>query len=144
MPTLSLRWKTPLTLIGRGREYNKDGSFRPYINVLRSQLFPQPIFAAVITKAPWRWLRFPDEVLRRSEEAQLGYVKWRCQYHFRATNGQCYLFGRITGFEWVKTPNEIVVLDTRGRVVGKAEQATPSGHGSLRIGNKTLPDSILG
>ena len=48
------------------------------------------------------------------------------------------------GFEFVKAPDEIVVLDTRGRVVGTAQQATPSGHGRLTIGNKTLPDSILG
>jgi hypothetical protein len=54
-----------------------------------------------------------------------------------------YLFGRITGFEFVKAPSEIVVLDTRGRVIGKAGQETPSGHGSLTIGNKTIQGSIL-
>src|ERR1017187_2404715 len=143
MPTMSLRWKTPMTLIGRGREFDKNGGFIPYINVLRSQLFPQPIFAAALTGAPWRWLRLPDEVLRRGEEAQLGYVRWRCQCHYRATNGQCYFFGRITGFEWIKAPDEVVILDTRGRVVGKTEQVTPSGHGSLKIGNTTIRGSIL-
>lgn len=140
---MSSRWKTPLTLIGRPREYDQDGRFISYINVLRSQLFPRPIFAAVITKAPWRWLSFPDEVLHRSEEAQLGYVRWRCQHHFRATNGQCNLFGKITGFEWVKAPDQIVVLDVRGRVVGRAERETPAGHGSLRIGKNLTSDSIF-
>ena len=144
MQIMSLRNKTPLNLIGRGRKYDKDGNFLPYINVLHSKEIPQPIFAAVLTGAPWRWLRLPDEVLRRNDEAQLGYVKWRCQFHYRETRGLCYCFGRITGFEFVKAPNEIVALDTRGRVIGKTEKESPSGHGSLTIGNKTVPGSILG
>lgn len=141
--TMSIRWKTPLPLIGKSSRYDEDGHFVPYINVLHSERVPRPIFAAVFTGAPWRWLIFPCEVLRRSYEAQLGYVRWRCQHHFRATNGKCYLFGKIVAFEFVKAPDEIVVLDARGRVVGKTEQETPAGHGSLRIGNKTIPDSIL-
>jgi hypothetical protein len=140
---MSIRWKTPLPFIGKGRSYDQDGRFVPYINVLHSERVPRPIFAAVFTGAPWRWLSFPDEVLRRSDEAQRGYVRWRCQHHFRATNGQCYLFGRITAFEWVKAPNQIAQLDTRGRMIGKAEQETPSGHGSLRIGNRAIPVSIF-
>jgi hypothetical protein len=143
MQIMSLRSKTLLNLIGRGRKCDKDGRFIPYIRVLHSQTVPQPIFAAVLTGAPWRWLTIPDQVLSRSEEAQLGYVKWRCQFHFREVKGLCYLFGNITGFEFVKSPTEILLLDTRGRVTGKSEQETPSGHGSLRIGNKTIPGSIL-
>jgi hypothetical protein len=47
-------------------------------------------------------------------------------------------FGRITGFEWVKTRNEVVLLDIRGHVVStKAKSSTP-GKGSLTIGNKSL------
>lgn len=143
MTTMSSRWKTPLTFIGRGRRYDNDGRFVPYINVLHSDRVASPIFAAVFTGAPWRWLSFPDEVLHRSDEAQLGYVRWRCQHHFQETKGQCYLFGRITGFEWIKAPDKIIVLETRGWVVGTAEQESPSGHGSLRIGNKTIPVSIF-
>ncbi len=135
MQTMSLRTRTPLLFIGKPREYDKNGRFIRHISVLHSERVPRPIFAAVITGAPWRWLKFPDEVLRRSYEAQLGYVKWRCQFHFREVRGLCYLFGNIIGFEWVKAPDEIVVLDTRGRVVGNAKQETPSGHGSLTIGN---------
>ena len=143
MTTMSSRWKTPLPFIGKGRRCDKDGRFVPYINVLHSERVPRPIFAAIFTGAPWRWLSFPDEVLHRNDEAQLGYVRWRCQHHFRATNGQCYLFGRITGFEWVRAPDQIVVLDIRGRIVEKTEQETPAGHGSLKIGHKTIPDSIF-
>src|ERR1017187_5827938 len=113
MPIMSLRTKTPLNHIGRGRKCDKDGRFIPYIRVLHSQSVPQPIFAAVLTGAPWRWLRLPDEVLRRSEEAQLGYVKWRCQFHFREVKGLCFCFGNITGFEFVRAPNDIVVLNVR-------------------------------
>jgi hypothetical protein len=144
MQIMSLRTKTPLDLIGRGRKCDKDGRFIPYIHVLHSQTVPQPIFAAVLTGAPWRWLTIPERVSGRSQEAQLGYVKWRCQFHFREVKGLCYCFGRITGFEFAIAPDEIVVLDTRGGVVDKTAQVTPSGHGSLTIGNKTIPGSILG
>lgn len=143
MQIMSLRSRTPLSLIGKPRECDKNGRFIGYINVLHSQTVPQPIFAAVLTAAPWRWLTIPGGVLLRSEEAQLGYVKWRCQFHFREVKGLCFLFGNITGFEWAKAPDEIVVLDTRGRVIGMAGQETPSGRGSLIIGNKTIPAPIL-
>ena len=143
MPTLFPRWRASLPLMGKPLEFDSNGNFNRYINVLHSERVPRPIFAAVFTGAPWRWLSFPNEVLRRSDEAQLGYVRWRCQHHFRATNGQCYLFGKIVAFEWVRAPDQIVVLDVRGRVVGKTEQETPAGHGILRIGNKAIPDSIF-
>jgi hypothetical protein len=141
MQTMSLRSKTPLTLIGRPSENDKAGRFIPYINVLHSERIPQPIFAAALTGAPWRFLKIPYKVLNLTEDALLGYVKWRCQFHFSKTKGLCYLFGNITGFEWVKAPNQIIDLDTRGRVVGTKVQATPSGSGSLMIDNKTIPGS---
>jgi hypothetical protein len=78
MQIMSLRNKTPLDFIGRGCRYDKDGRFIPYISVLHSQTVPQPIFAAVLTAAPWRWLTIPDRVLSRSEEAQLGYGHDKC------------------------------------------------------------------
>ena len=143
MAIMSLRRRMPMPFIGRGRSHDEFGRFIPYIRVLHSLKVPQPIFAAILTGANWRWLHLPDEVLRRTEEAQLGYVRWRCQHHFREVKGLCYCFGRITGFEFVKAPDEIVVLDTRGRVIGKTEQESPSGHGSLRIRNKTIPGAIL-
>jgi hypothetical protein len=143
MPTSFPRWKTSIPLIGKPHEYNANGQFIRYINVLHSERVPSPIFAAIFSGAPWRWLQIPDEVLRRRNEAQFGYVRWRCRNHFDATEGRCYLFGRITGFEWVKAQNDIVVLDSHGRVVSKVEQETPFGRGSLTIGGKTIPGSIL-
>ena len=115
-----------------------ERKFRPYIRVLHSERVPQPIFAAVLTRAPWRWLQIPDEVLRRNLQAQLSYVRWRCRTHFRDTAGRCYLFGSITGFEWVKSESEIIVLDIHGRVSAVAERASSSGTGTLSIGNKVL------
>ena len=139
------RSRMPVPWIGLPNKTDGHGTrrFSPYIRVLHSQRVPQPIFAAVITGAPWRWLQIPDHVLTCTEDAQLSYVKWRCRMHYREMMGTCYLFGNITGFEWVRTPNEVVVLDTRGQVVGKREQETPAGHGSLRIGNRAVPDSIF-
>lgn len=133
--TISGTLRTASTSIGRSSE---AVPFRPYIRVLHSERVPQPIFAAVLTGAPWRWLTIHDDVLGRSEEAQLGYVRWRFRTHFRDTSGRCYLFGNITGFEWVKAPNEIVVLDVHGRVTDVKQQASSIGTGSLSIGNKVL------
>jgi hypothetical protein len=135
----------PVTWIGLPSKTDAQGTpqFCPYIRILHSQPVPQPIFAAIITGAPWRWLQIPDHVLTRPEEAQLGYVRWRCRTHFRELLGTCYLFGDIVGFDWVKTPTEVVVVDTRGNVVGLKEHVTPAGGGTLRIGNKTIPGSIF-
>jgi len=115
-----------------------ERKFRPYIRVLHSERVPQPIFSAVLTGAPWRWLQIPDEVQHRSLQAQLSYVRWRCRTHFNETSGRCYLFGSITGFEWVKSESEVVVLDIHGRVSALKERASSSGTGTLSIGNKVL------
>jgi hypothetical protein len=64
--------------------------------------------------------------------------------HFREMLGSCYLFGDIVGFEWVKSPTEVLVLDVRGNTVGVKEQVAPAGGGTLTIGNKRIPSSISG
>jgi len=99
---------------------------------------PQPIFAAVLTGAPWRFLEIPSSVLRRTEQAQRGYVSWRCRTHYRETQGRCFLFGRITGFEWHKDAKESAILDIRGRVVAAKQKPSVPGTGSLTIGNKAV------
>src|ERR1019366_5915884 len=107
------RSKMPETWIGLPNKTDENGNprFCPYIRVLHSQIIPQPIFAAIITGAPWRWLQIPPNVLTRTEDAQCGYVRWRCRMHYREMMGTCYLFGNITGFEWVKSPSEVLVFD---------------------------------
>ena len=101
-------------------------------------MVPSPIFAVALTGARWRYLSIPDSVLRRSPEAQLGYVSWRCRTHFREREGICLCFGRITGFEWVKTRNEVILLDIRGHVVSTKAEPSTHGEASLTIGNKSL------
>lgn len=65
-------------------------------------------------------------------------TSWRCRSHYRETQGRCFLFGTITGFEWVKSEKESVILDIRGRVVGSKQEPSVPGTGSLRIGNKSV------
>jgi hypothetical protein len=115
-----------------------EPKFRPRINVRHSQRVPQPIFAAVLTGAPWRFLEIPDAVLRRGEQAQQGYVAWRCRTHYRETQGRCFLFGSITGFEWVRSQRESIIFDIHGRVTAAKQKPSVPGTGSLTIGNKAV------
>jgi hypothetical protein len=121
-----------------GTGWIAEAKFRPHINVRHSQRVPQPIFAAVLSGAPWRFLHIPDSVLQRNEQAQRGYVAWRCRTHYRETQGRCFLFGTITGFEWVMSPRESIILDTHGRVVAARQKPAVPGTGSLTIGNKSV------
>lgn len=121
-----------------GKVLEEEAKFRPHIYVRHSQSVPQPVFAAVFTGAPWRFLKIPATVLLRRDQAQQGYVSWRCRSHYRETQGRCFLFGTITGFEWVKSEKESVILDIRGRVVGSKQEPSVPGTGSLRIGNKSV------
>jgi hypothetical protein len=112
--------------------------FRPHIYVRHSKSVPQPIFAAVLTGAPWRFLQIPDSVLQRSEQAQQGYVSWRCRTHYRETKGRCFLFGSITGFGWARSQMESVIFDIQGRVVTAKQKPSVPGAGRLTVGNKVV------
>lgn len=127
--------RTALTLNGRNFETRP---FRPHIRVLHSERIPQPIFAAVLTGSPWRWLSIPSEILKRSDDAQLGWVRWRCRTHYQQMGRRCYLFGRITGFEWVNAPNEVISLDVHGRPLGNHKNVSQSGAGYLLFRKKLL------
>jgi hypothetical protein len=83
-------------------------------------------------------LEIPDAVLQRGEQAQQGYVAWRCRTHYRETQGRCFLFGKITGFEWVTSQRESVIFDVRGRVVVAKQKPSVPGEGWMRIGNKAV------
>jgi len=50
-------------------------TFRPYIQVVGSLQRPASAIAA-ITGAPWRFIEIPEDVLKRDEEAQRGWVSW--------------------------------------------------------------------
>jgi hypothetical protein len=127
-----------------GMRTTHDDAFRPYISVQHSERVPRPIFVAALTGAPWRFLQIPSSVMTRSEPAQLAYVSWRCRTHYRDEHGICYLFGRITAYEWVKGRMETITLDIRGRVTGVKTKPAPVGRGSVKIANKYVEVSRSG
>ncbi len=133
--------RTAPTLSGKSSDTRQ---FRPHIRVLHSQRIPQPIFAAVLTGSPWRWLCIPSEVLKRTDDAQLGWVRWRCRTHFQETRGRCYLFGRITGFEWVKASNEVLSFEAHGRQLRNHQNVSQSGGGYLLFRNELLASCLVG
>ena len=116
----------------------------PHIYVLGSERVPSPIFAVALTGARWRYLPIPDSVLRRSSEAQLGYISWRCRTHYREKKGICLCFGRIIGYEWVRSRHEAVLLDIRGRVVDPNANPPSPGIATVTVGNKSLSVDVNG
>ena len=122
----------------RGTGEIREPEFRPYIRVLHSGRVPSPIFVAVLTGTPWRFLRIPTDILSRSASAQLGYVGWRCRTHYREAKGECFLLGRITGYEWIKSRSEVILLDVHGRRTRRAGKPSSLGIGRLNIGCKTV------
>jgi hypothetical protein len=112
--------------------------FHPYIYVEHSLRRPTSITGAAFTGAPWRFLKIPESVLRRNENAQSGWVSWRVRKHFRENNGECLLFGSITGYRWQRTRDRSVLLDTRGRIIGVKQESFAPPSGSITVGNKTV------
>jgi hypothetical protein len=118
--------------------FRAGNSIEPHIFVLGSERVPSPIFTVAMTGARWRYLPIADSVLRRSPEAQLGYVAWRCRTHYRDTKGLCLCFGRITRFQWVKSRGEAVLLDIHGRLVSVNAKPPTPGVATITVGNKSL------
>jgi hypothetical protein len=116
----------------------------PHIYVLGSERIPSPIFAVALTGARWRYIPIPDSVLRRSAEAQLGYVSWRCRTHYKERKGICLCFGKIAGFKWVKGNGEAVLLDIHGRVVDRNAKPPSPGIATVTVGKKSLSVDVKG
>jgi len=112
--------------------------FHSYIYVEHSLRRPTSITTAAFTGAPWRFIKMPKSVLGRNADGQSGWVSWRVRTHFRENHGECFLFGRITGYRWQRTPGESVLLDTRGRIIGAKHESFAPPSGSITVGNKTF------
>ena len=112
--------------------------FHPYIYVEHSLLRPTSITVAAFSGTPWRFIKIPKSVLYRDTDGQSGWVSWRVRRHFRENNGECFLFGRITGYRWQRTRGESVLLDTRGRIIGSKHESCAPPSGSITVGNKAV------
>jgi hypothetical protein len=112
--------------------------FHPYIYVEHSLRRPTSITGAAFTGAPWRFIKLPKRVLDRPTDGQSGWVSWLVRTHFRENHGECFLFGRITGYRWQRTRDQSVLLDTRGRITGVKHESFAPPSGSITVGNKAV------
>ena len=121
-----------------GKGEIEEAAFQPYIYVEHALRVPTSITTAALTGARWRFVEIPGLVLRREMEAQRGWVAWCVRRHFRENNGECFLFGAIVGYRWQRNSVDGIRFDTRGKVVGIAQQSFIPSSGSLTVRNKTL------
>jgi hypothetical protein len=85
-----------------------------------------------------RRIEIPSSVLRRSLDAQRGWISWRVRKHFRESGGKSVLFGDITSYYWRQAPSRSLQFDTQG-VLLQADARVPSlGFASLTVGKKTI------
>jgi hypothetical protein len=112
-------------------------AFRPYIYVEHSRLMPESVTLAAASGAPWRFLEIPLAVLDRTEEQKLMWVTTRVQQHYLESRGQLLLFGNITGYRWVVSPNDSVQFDTAGRVTNRHAGPVKAGYGYVKFRRQT-------
>jgi len=105
---------------GRCDSCNGTGSieYQPQIYVCHSLSRPTSVSCGAVTNGFWRFVKIPPWVRRRSEKAQLHWVKWRVRQHFIEHHGKLPLFGEITGYRFDKDDDLSVKLDTEGRYIG--------------------------
>jgi hypothetical protein len=118
--------------------------FEPYIYVEHSLRKPTLITVAAFTGAPWRFLHVPASVLSRGLDAQAGWASWCVRRHFRESNGECLLFGSITGYRWQRSRDECVLLDTLGHIVEVKHETFAPPSGRITVGNRTFPVGLRG
>jgi hypothetical protein len=86
-----------------------ETQFAPYIFIETSREKPSSIAVAAWTANQMKYITLPSG----SEEA----VQEIVRSHFKANQGQCHLYGEITGFRFVTSPTESIVLDVNGSIV---------------------------
>lgn len=136
---------------GRCRHCGGDGQiaervyrFQPYIYVETSLQRPTSITAAAFTGGTWRCIDIPSAVLRRTDEAQRGWVAWRVKSHYRENDGRCFLFGDIIGYLWRPSSDQRIPFDIRGNLVERWNQPFTPPMGSLTVKNKVVTTTIDG
>jgi hypothetical protein len=84
--------------------------FEPFVFIQTSEKRPSSIAVAGWTANQMKYMTLPES----STEESLAQVQAIVRSHFFAHTGQCHLYGNITGFRFVLSPTESIVLDTDG------------------------------
>jgi len=104
-------------------------TFRPYIYIEHSRLIPESVTLAAVSGAPWRFLEIPSAVLNWTDEQKLKWVATLVQQHYLESRGQLLLFGQITGYRLVVSPDDSVGFDIAGRVIAAHAGPVKAGYG---------------
>jgi len=78
---------------------------------------PSSISAAAISGAGWRFINVPFHVLQKTTAEQYDWVGWRVQDHFRESKGECFLFGKITGYAYQLRREDYIRFDVEGNLI---------------------------
>jgi hypothetical protein len=87
--------------------------FEPYLFIQTSEPKPSSIAVAGWVGNQMKYLSLPET----STVEDLSLVQDIVREHFRANDGQCHLYGSVTGFRFVFSETESIVLDTSGNVL---------------------------
>src|SRR5882757_6096504 len=82
--------------------------FQNYIFIETSSLKPSSISMAA---AAGNYMKYIEDY---SLSADLPAIQKIVREHYKEHQGQCALYGSITGFIWVRTPTEGIKLDVDG------------------------------
>lgn len=85
----------------------KEPPFKPYVFIETSEKMPSSIAMAGATGNGMKHI-----ILNPGEG--LGDVKRLVHEHYKKNDGNCILYGKITGFRYVVSPTESIVMDTDG------------------------------
>jgi hypothetical protein len=83
--------------------------FNPYVFVETSERFPSSIATA-------GWVANQMKYIDLSFEDDLTKVKDIVRSHFAANQGKCHLYGSVTGYRFVSSETESILLHTDGEV----------------------------
>lgn len=101
--------------------------FNPYVLIQTTRTTPTSITCAAAGGGDLKFINFPVGI----GVANLLGVQRRVQRNLKENNGKCALFGDITGFLFVWSPTDAIVLDLDGNETGRVtgcfhpQQITP-------------------
>jgi len=90
-------------------------TFRPYIFIETSEQRPSSIAVAGWTANQMKYIDLPEFFTSES----LPLVKDIVRAHFSDHQGKCHLCGDITGYRFVLSPTESIILDVEGNEIGR-------------------------
>jgi len=120
-----------LARIEAEKKARKD--FRPYILVETSLTRPTFITAAALCGFSMRYIHFKENRPHTQQE-----IAETVKGHYERNKGKCMLFGDITGYRFVKTFDESLLMDIEGNVLENKPGYVEPLSGGLKINGKNV------